>query len=84
VVVSDGHYRPDQKKLASKLLKKADKAGVAILWLTFDGKVHEPAELLDGTSGKVVELSSTESPTKASAIIGEAAAKALSAIGSRV
>jgi hypothetical protein len=72
------------KPKAHKLLKEADKAGVAILWLTFDGKVHEPAELLNGTAGKVVDLQSTESPTKASAIIGEAAAKALSAIGSRV
>jgi hypothetical protein len=84
VVVSDGHYRPDQKAHAKKLLRDADKAGVAILWLTFDGKVHEPAELLNGTAGRVVDLKSTESPTTASAIIGEAAAKALSAIGSRV
>ena len=84
VVVSDGHYRPDMKPLARKALKEADKAGVAILWLTFDGKVHEPTELLEGTAGRVVNLKSTESPTTASAIIGEAAAKALSAIGSRV
>ena len=84
VVVSDGHYRPDQKVHASKLLKDADKNGVAILWLTFDGKVSEPSELLKGTAGKVVDLKSTESPTTASAIIGDAAAKALSAIGSRV
>jgi hypothetical protein len=84
VVVSDGHYRPDQKAHAKKLLREADKAGVAILWLTFDGKVHEPTELLSGTAGRVVDLKSTESPTTASAIIGEAAAKALSAIGSRV
>lgn len=84
VVVSDGHYRPDMKPLASKALKEADRNGVAILWLTFDGKVQEPKELLHGTAGRVVELRSDESPTKASAIIGEAAAKALSAIGSRV
>jgi hypothetical protein len=84
VIVSDGHYRPDQKDHARKLLRDADKNGVAILWLTFDGKVSEPSELLKGTSGKVVDLKSTESPTTASAIIGDAAAKALSAIGSRV
>ena len=84
VVVSDGHYRPDQKDHARKLLREADKAGVAILWLTFDGKVHEPTDLLNGTAGRLVDLKSTESPTTASAIIGEAAAKALSAIGSRV
>jgi len=84
VVVSDGHYRPDQKDHARKLLRDADKNGVAILWLTFDGKVSEPSELLKGTAGKVVDLKSTESPTTASAIIGDAAAKALSAIGSRV
>lgn len=84
VVVSDGHYRPDQKDHARKLLRDADKNGVAILWLTFDGKVSEPTDLLNGTAGRVVDLKSTESPTTASAIIGEAAAKALSAIGSRV
>jgi hypothetical protein len=84
VVVSDGHYRPEQKDHARKLLRDADKNGVAILWLTFDGKVSEPSDLLKGTAGRLVDLKSTESPTTASAIIGEAAAKALSAIGSRV
>lgn len=84
VIVSDGHYRPDQRAKASKLLKEADRNGVAILWLTFDGKVGEPTELLKGTAGKVVSLSSNESPTRASQVIGETAAKALSAIGSRV
>jgi hypothetical protein len=84
VIVSDGHYRTDQKDHARKLLREADKNGVAILWLTFDGKVSEPRDLLHGTSGRVVDLKSTESPTNASAIIGEAAVKALSAIGSRV
>ena len=84
VIVSDGHYRPDQKTKASKLLKEADRNGVAILWLTFDGKVGEPTELLKGTAGKVVSLASNESPTRASQVIGETAAKVLSAIGSRV
>ena len=84
VIVSDGHYRSDQKAKARKMLKEIDRNGVAILWLTFDGKVAEPTELLNGTAGKVVSLASTESPTKASQIIGETAAKALSAIGSRV
>lgn len=84
VIVSDGHYREDQKTKARKLLKEADRNGVAILWLTFDGKVGEPTELLKGTAGKVVSLASNESPTRASQIIGETAAKALSAIGSRV
>lgn len=84
VVVSDGHYRPDQKVAARSLLKKADKAGVAILWLTFDGKTREPEDLLQGTAGRVVSLRSNESPTVASAVIGSTAAQALSAIGSRV
>lgn len=84
VVVSDGHYRSDVKPEARKLLRDADRNGVAILWLTFDGKVAEPTELLNGTAGRVVELLSDQSPTTASAIIGETAAKVLSAIGSRV
>jgi hypothetical protein len=83
VIVSDGHYRSEQKAHAKRLLKKADKSGVAILWLTFDGKIYEPEELLKGTSGKVVNLKSDESPTKAAALIGQAAADALSAIGRR-
>lgn len=83
VIVSDGKYRSEQKVHAKRLLKKADKAGVAILWLTFDGKVYDPADLLKGTSGKVVELNSDESPTKAASLIGQAAADALSAIGRR-
>ena len=84
VIVSDGHYRSDQKAKARKMLKEADRNGVAILWLTFDGKTAEPTELLNGTAGKVVSLASNESPTKASQVIGETAAKVLSAIGSRV
>ena len=84
VIVSDGHYRSEQKAKARKMLKEADRNGVAILWLTFDGKTAEPTELLNGTAGKVVSLASNESPTKASQIIGETAAKVLSAIGSRV
>ena len=84
VIVSDGHYRSDQKAKARKMLKEADRNGVAILWLTFDGKVAEPTELLSGTAGKVVSLASNESPTRASQVIGETAAKVLSAIGSRV
>jgi hypothetical protein len=84
VIVSDGHYRSDMKTQTSRLLKEADRNGVAILWLTFDGKVAEPTELLKGTAGKVVSLSSNESPTRASQVIGETAAKVLSAIGSRV
>jgi len=84
VVVSDGRYRSDQQAYAKQLLKEADRKGVAILWLTFDGKTGYAKSYLDGTSGEIVSLNSTESPVKAAQVIGQTAAKVVSAIGSRV
>ncbi len=84
VVVSDGRYRSDQQAYAKQLLKEADRKGVAILWLTFDGKTGYAKSYLDGTSGEIVSLNSTESPVKAAQVIGHTAAKVVSAIGSRV
>jgi len=84
VVVSDGRYRGDQQAYAKQLLAEADRNGVAILWLTFDGKTAYATEYLKGTAGEIVSLVSTESPVKASQVIGQTAAKAVSAIGSRV
>ena len=83
VVVSDGRYRTEQQAYAKQLLAQADKAGVAILWLTFDGKTTYATHYLNGTSGEIVSLNSNESPVKASQIIGQKAAKAVTAIGSR-
>lgn len=83
VVVSDGRYRSEQRLYAKQLLSEADRNGVAILWLTFDGKTSYATEYLNGTAGEIVSLNSTESPVKASQVIGQRAAKAVTAIGSR-
>jgi len=79
VIVSDGQYRTDQHKLASELLTKADRNGVAILWVTFD-HASTPQGILRGTDGKVVAVRRGDSIAD---LIGRAATDAIGAVGKR-
>jgi hypothetical protein len=76
VVVSDGHYRHDQQKKAKQHIADANKAGTAVLWITFrnDGG---PSAYLRGTDGKEVYFDPTASPADVATVIGQAAASAL-------
>lgn len=78
VVVSDGHYRQDQRDAAKEWVKKCGDAGVAVLWMPFeDGynakrlvRLNKNAQVLDGEMN----------PAKAAQEIGLAASMALSKV----
>lgn len=81
VVVSDGHYRPDQDKEVDKALAECDKAGVGVLWIT-------PKECSAGVETRLaktnaIHLRATDTASIAMAI-GKSATEALARIGGRV
>jgi hypothetical protein len=78
VVVSDGQYTPDEREHARKWLARCNDAGVAILWLPFDGGHY--AERLARHS-RVAVLSGVLDPTGAASEIGRAAAGELTNVG---
>lgn len=82
VIVSDGHYRSDQAKKARTHIADANKAGTAVLWITFrnDGS---PNSYLRGTDGKAVYFDPSASPADVAKAIGDAAASALASVGKR-
>lgn len=82
VIVSDGCYTQDEVVKAKADIRKANDAGVAVLWVTFDSGVYID-RMIKGTATQVVSLSPTESPTVAADKIGQAAAKALTDVSNR-
>ena len=78
VVVSDGQYTPDEREHARKWLARCNDAGVAILWLPFDGGHY--AERLTRHARAAV-LSGVLDPTGAASEIGRAAAGELTNVG---
>jgi len=83
VVVSDGCYTGKELKAARRWIDRCEQAGVAVLWLPFDGRHngYHAKNLLDGTSVK--PLTGVSDPVEASKTIGQACAKALTAVGKR-
>jgi len=81
VVVSDAHYRSDQRERAKAWVKKCGEAGVGVLWLPF-GDAYAASRLTRGNkNAQIVEIGS--SPTAAAKEIGNAASKALTQVGMR-
>jgi len=80
VVVSDGQYTPDERENARKWVTRCNEAGVAILWLPFDGGHY--AERLT-QHGKASVMSGVLNPTNAASEIGKAAARELTNVGQR-
>lgn len=80
VVVSDGVYTPHETRQAQKWVAECERNGVAVVWLPFDGGAYSKS-ILRGTSFEPL-LGITE-PTEASNAIGQACAKALTAMGNR-
>lgn len=78
VVVSDAQYTPEERELARKWIARCNDAGVAILWLPFDGGQY--AERL-ARHGKVAVLSGVLDPTGAASEIGRRAAGELTNVG---
>ena len=80
VVVSDGVYTSEETQKARQWVAECERRGVAVVWLPFDDG-SSARSLLRGT--KVEPLSGVASPTEASNAIGQACAKALTAMGNR-
>jgi hypothetical protein len=78
VVVSDGQYTHDEREHARKWLARCNDAGVAILWLPFDGGHY--AERL-ARHARVAVLGGVLDPTGAASEIGRAAAGELTNVG---
>ena len=83
VVVSDGCYTPKELTAARRWIARCEQAGVAVLWLPFDGRHngYHAKSLLSESSVK--PLTGVDDPVEASKTIGQACAKALTAVGKR-
>lgn len=79
VIVSDGDYTPEETRLCMEVVKKCEKAGVAILWLPFDNGYS--AKRLGQGYAEVVE--NITNPAEASEIIGMSALRVLNKVGQR-
>ena len=79
VIVSDGEYTPEETKSCMEIVKKCEKAGVAILWLPFDNG-HTANKLGQGYAEVVRDISN---PAEASEIIGMSAMRVLNKVGQR-
>lgn len=80
VIVSDGHYRPDQDRLVEQALKECHKNGVAVLWVVpkecYDGGAER---LIRGTNATLVKITDTASIANE---IGKSASQALAKVAS--
>lgn len=80
VIVSDGHYTEEETVAATKWIDRCHKAGVGVLWLTYDG-IFTPQRWV-GNNGEVVRVSGDS--VAAAEKIGMAAVNVLAkASGSR-
>jgi hypothetical protein len=81
VVVSDGRYTDKETERCKHWLARADKAGVAILWLEYDGSPIYIERHLTPPTAKVVSVG--RSLTDSALAIGKSACEALEAISAR-
>jgi hypothetical protein len=81
VIVSDGQYTHEEVQKARKWVTRCTEAGVAILWLPFDGG-HYAREI--AKHGNAIVVSDLLDPTAAASQIGSAAAGVLTNVGRRV
>jgi hypothetical protein len=81
VVVSDGHYRSDQRSEAREWMRRCEEAGVAVLWMPFDSG-NTIKSLVRNQRGVTI-LEGDLDPVTAASEIGRAAATALTNVGRR-
>ena len=81
VIVSDGHYREDQRQKAKEWVKICGDAGVGVLWLPF-GDDYAPKRLVRANKDAQVSVINADPATVATEI-GKAASTALTKVGSR-
>ena len=81
VVVSDGHYRQDQRDAAKEWVKKCGDAGVAVLWMPFSDSYNAKRLVRMNPNAQVLE--GVLDPAKAATEVGKAASTALTKVGQR-
>jgi hypothetical protein len=81
VVVSDGHYTPEETEMAQRWLKACTRNGVAVLWLPIGDSGRQAEEICKGANAQVV--AGITSPTESALAIGKTAERVLSTAGQR-
>jgi len=81
VVVSDLHYTSDERVAAHKWFKRCTDSGVGVIVLPFDAAPYYTSEVTRGLP--ITAMTSVHSPVEAAMEIGQAAVKALEAVGNR-
>jgi hypothetical protein len=81
VVVSDGHYTPDESEMAKRWLNACTRNGVAVLWLPIGDNGAQAEYLCKGANAQVV--AGITSPTESALAIGRMAERVLSTAGQR-
>ena len=82
VIVSDGYYDYDQREAASKAVAECDKAGVAVIWLTYDEGSTAKA-ILQNTKNARLILANGKTSEEVAQLIGSESADALTKVGRR-
>lgn len=82
VIVSDGYYNYDERDLASKAVAECEKAGVAVLWITYDDG-STARQILRSTKDARLILAHGKTPEEVAQLIGSEAADALTKVGRR-
>lgn len=80
VIVSDGHYTESEVDSVHKRLAQCERAGVAVLWLTFDNSDYSVKRYM-AKSPATEFLTGFLDPVSASDTIGQSASRVLSRIG---
>jgi len=80
VVVSDGRYQESEQSAARKWVNRCEKAGVAVLWVTYNGS-GVAQRMLRGSLVGFVE--GTTDATEMASEIGATAARLLTGVGKR-
>jgi hypothetical protein len=82
VIVSDGHYHPDEKDNARNAIKRATANGVGVLWIQVAGGFNgSPERLTADTTAKVITIDPNGSAGAVATLIGSTAASVLTAAG---
>lgn len=82
VIVSDGHYTSDEAENAKKRLQQCERAGVAVVWLTYDRSDYDVVRYMNASPATEF-ITGALDPVSASDLIGKSASKVLSRIGAR-
>lgn len=82
VIVSDGHYTSDEVENAKARLQQCERAGVAVLWLTFDNGDYSVRRYMIASPATEF-ITGRLNPVKASDLIGKSAGKVLSRVGAK-